>query len=46
MTCPICGKQFPAEEYQILDNGNPLARSAGRTSRKEKNETPVRLSHF
>lgn len=23
MTCPICGKQFPAEEYQILDNGNP-----------------------
>ena len=23
MTCPICGKQFPAEEYEILDNGNP-----------------------
>lgn len=23
MACPICGKQFPAEEYQILDNGNP-----------------------
>ena len=23
MTCPICGKDFPVEEYQILDNGNP-----------------------
>lgn len=23
MTCPICGKQFPTIEYQILDNGNP-----------------------
>lgn len=23
MTCPICGKQFPIEEYEILNNGNP-----------------------
>lgn len=23
MTCPICGKEFPAEDYQILNNGNP-----------------------
>ena len=24
MTCPICGEQFPALEYVISDNGNPI----------------------
>lgn len=23
MTCPICGQKFPADKYEILDNGNP-----------------------
>lgn len=23
MQCPICGKEFDAQDYQILDNGNP-----------------------
>lgn len=24
MTCPSCGKEFPANEYQIGDAGNPI----------------------
>jgi len=23
MMCPICGKKFPPDEYETLDNGNP-----------------------
>lgn len=23
MTCPVCGKQFPASEWETLNNGNP-----------------------
>ena len=24
MTCPVCGKEFDANEYVIGDNGNPI----------------------
>lgn len=24
MTCPVCGREFPAIEYQINDAGNPV----------------------
>lgn len=23
MQCPICGKEFDVQDYQVLDNGNP-----------------------
>ena len=23
MTCPVCGREFEAADYQCLDNGNP-----------------------
>lgn len=35
MQCPVCGKMFPASEYETLDNGNPACPECVREEQKE-----------
>ena len=38
MTCPVCGKEFPAIEHQINDAGNPVCPDCFQKEGKEKEE--------
>ena len=38
MICPICGKKFPIEEYEILDNGNPACPECVAAEREEQDD--------
>lgn len=35
MTCPVCGREFPADEYEILENGNPACPECVAKEREE-----------
>ena len=36
MTCPVCGKDFPAIEYQINEAGNPVCPDCFRNENEDK----------
>lgn len=36
--CPICGKMFPPEEYELLDNGNPICPECAEKERENEEE--------
>ncbi len=38
MTCPICGREFPVTEYQILDNGNPACPDCFRAEKDKEDK--------
>ncbi len=37
MECPVCGKMFPADEYETLDNGNPACPECVAQEKEEMN---------
>lgn len=38
MTCPVCGKEFDANEYVIGDNGNPICSDCAEKEEETNND--------